>query len=141
MKRLLAALVFLVSCLSGAGNAAELTVYDVYLDPVGEPLAAYQVWIGDEQQTAKIIRVEGGEHPAFKEPPFHDTQALQTSVIKLAAFALEPAEKLPKTKTRIASLHVRSEEGKPPNFTIRLEASAAPGGRKIAANASILQRK
>jgi hypothetical protein len=133
-----ASFVFVVLVLSAVlARSAEFAVYDLYIDSGENALAAYQVKIQDKNAAIKVISVEGGTHPAFREPPFFDPKAIQKNVIKLAAFRLEPTEKLPQGKTHVASLHVALETGAQPNLVVVVEAAAGPSGRKLRVEASI----
>ena len=121
-------------------HAAEFAVYDIYLDPSSEPLAAYQIKIWDKNAAIKIISVEGGEHPAFQKAPFFDPKAIQRDIIKLAAFHAGASNELPARRTRVASLHVEIGPQLNPNLAIELEAAAGPGGSKLFPNALIVKR-
>src|SRR5688572_4302910 len=123
-----------------ASRAAEFAVYDIYLEPHGEPLAAYQLKIWDKNAAIKIISVEGGEHRAFQKAPFFDPKAIQRDIIKLAAFDARKSGDLPTHRTRVASLHVEIGPGLNPNLSIMIEAAARPGGTKIFPQATILKR-
>lgn len=140
MRSILAAILF---CFVSAAQAraAEFAVFDICVDSVGEALAAYQLKISDERAAVKILSVEGGEHPAFAEPPKFDPKAIQRDVIKLAAFSLVARENLPAGRIRIASLHVEIGPGLRPEWKAVVEAAAGPGGRKIPAAVTILQRE
>lgn len=132
-----ACLLLLLATIRGA-QPADFAVYDVYVDSK-EPLAAYQIRIESNSQSTKIISVEGGEHSAFKQPPFYDPKAIQNHVIKLAAFSTAPSGSLPVGRTRIASLHLQAD--KPwPEFSLRVEAAATAGGKKIRIEPAIRRR-
>jgi hypothetical protein len=120
--------------------AAEFAVYDIYLDPQSEPIAAYQLKIWDKNAAIKILSVEGGEHPAFQKAPYFDPKAIQRDIIKLAAFHLGTSDELPARRTRIASLHVEIGPGLQPNLVIEIEAAARPGGKRILSQATITKR-
>ena len=62
---------------------------DVFVDPYGAPLAAWQVHVEDETGRAVLVGIEGGEHAAFVEPPYHDPAALQGERVILAALSVE----------------------------------------------------
>jgi hypothetical protein len=121
--------------------AAEFAVFDVYLDSRGERLAAYQLKILDRNAAIKIISVEGGSHASFADAPKFDPKAIQKSVIKIAAFSLDPPEQLPARRLRVASLHVEIGPGLTPNLKAVLETAAKPGGKKISAEISISKRE
>jgi len=77
----------------------------VYLDSGRKPLAAYQFELRATTGTIKIVGVEGGEHPAFKEAPYYDPAALAKDRIIIAAF--NTGRDLPKGRTRIATIHLQ----------------------------------
>ena len=75
-------------------SAAPLTfgTYDVVVETGSRPLAAYQVEITVAAGDAKLVGIEGGEHPEFTEPPFYDPAALREERVVLAAFSTAAAE-------------------------------------------------
>jgi hypothetical protein len=122
-------------------SAAEFAVFDVYVDAGTEHLAAYQLKISDSHAAVKILSIEGGEHTSFSSAPKFDPKAIQRDVIKLAAFSLDPAEKLPLGRVRVASLHVEIGPGMKPDWKAITEAAGGPDGKKISAAVSVVQRK
>ncbi len=114
--------------------------YDVLIDPKGKPLAAYQLEIAAERGQVKIVGVEGGEHPAFRNPPAYDRKAMQHDHVILAALSTEPADKLPAGKTRVAVLHVLTT-GDPPEFAVKCLAAGSARAEKIAVDATLAERK
>lgn len=129
IKRALILFVALVCCITA--RAAEFAVYDIYIDPHNDPIAAYQLKIWDKRAAIKIISVEGGEHPAFQKAPYFDPKAIQRDVIKLAAFHVGNADELPKSRIRVASLHVEIGPGLNPDLAVSIEAAARPGGSSL----------
>src|SRR5688500_16113141 len=110
-----------------SARAADFAVYDVYIDPRGEPLAAYQLKISNKNADVKIISVEGGEHPRYKEAPKFDPKAIQRDVIKMAAFSLDAPEILPAGRVRVAALHVEIGPSLTPEWLLVVETAARPG--------------
>lgn len=139
MKFVIATLLLFHAAVSVRG--AEFAIYDIYVDSGGEPLAAYQLKISDRRAAVKIISVEGGEHVSFADAPKFDAKAIQRDVIKIAAFSLDPSEKLPSGRVRIASLHVEVGPGLTPDWSAIVEAAGGPGGKKIPAEVSISKRE
>jgi hypothetical protein len=127
------ALLVLLACGPGsaahAQDAVRFRPVDVYIDSGARPLAAYQVEIVADH--AMIAGVEGGEHAAFREPPYYDAEALKGGRIVVAAF--NTGTDLPHGRTRVATLHVR-EDG-PAAYQARLIAAGNPTGQRIAAEA------
>jgi hypothetical protein len=113
--------------------AVRFEAVDVMIDPRGRAMAAYQVEItlGD----AKLVGIEGGEHPAFAEPPRYDPKALQRSRVILAA--LSTASDLPRSPTRVARLHVMTAGDAAPNYTIRLIVAGDASAKAIDAEATL----
>ncbi len=135
MARLALTLLALLTSASLA-TAQRYRPVEVYLDSGTVPLAAYQLELiatGD----AQIVGVEGGDAPAFAEPPAYDPAALAGGRIILAAFSLRDAAELPRGRTRIATVHIR-EPGAPPRFTVRLHAASGPDGVPLTPTTSLV---
>jgi len=119
----------------------------VYLDPAGKPLAAYQFELvcatpiktfpPDENSASrlryepqvKIVGVEGGEHPAFKEAPYYDPAALMNDRIIIAAF--NTGSDLPTTRTRIATIHLQITGDAEPKYALSLTTAADANGENL----------
>jgi len=104
---------------------------DVFIDSHEQPLAAYQFELFATTGNVKIVGVEGGEHPAFHEPPYYDPAALTQDRIIIAAFST--ATELPSGRTRVARLHMQVNGAVEPQYKLRLIASATQDGGAIAA--------
>jgi hypothetical protein len=110
-----------------APQAAKFTTVDIIVDAGADSLAAYQVEItttGD----ARIVGVEGGEHSAYKTPPYYDPAALRGGRIILANFSTSAS--LPSGRTRVATLQMR--EVGPVTYRVRLIAAARADGSRFA---------
>lgn len=114
---------------------------DISLDTKDKPLAAYQLEFSATAGDVKIVGIEGGDHPAFSQPPFYDPKAMQHDRVIIAAFSTEAADRLPKGKTRVATIHTQTKGTVEPKFELKLQAAANAGGNKIAAEASDQERK
>lgn len=79
---------------------------DIWLDSGASPLAAYQLEVTFSSRAIKLVGVEGGDAPAFRDPPHFDPRALQRDRVVLAAFSLRPPLQLPVGSARIARLQV-----------------------------------
>jgi hypothetical protein len=116
------------------------------VDPGGEALAAYQVDVragvaGDADgadgahqpvpRVVQIVGIEGGEHPAFREPPYYDAQAMAGDRAVLAAFTL--GRDVPREATRVARVNLRVEGPGEPRVDARLMTAGDPSGDRIAA--------
>ena len=104
---------------------------DVYVDSDVKMLAAYQFELSDEASRIKIVGVEGGEHKAFKRPPYYDSEALSKNRIIIADFQTDTD--LPKGKTRVARVHIQITGSGEPEYKLKLIAAASGDGKKIPA--------
>jgi hypothetical protein len=147
MRILLAILLALacgrVSAQEAATNSSAIRfrTVDIVLDSKDASLAAYQIEVSATAGDVKIVGIEGGEHSAFAQPPFYDPKAMQHDRVIIATFSTESAGKLPKGKTRVATIHVQTKGEVEPKFELKLQAAANAGGNKIAAEASVEERK
>ena len=118
-----------------ATQLVRFATIDVRIDPKNTALAAYQVEIIGDPQRVKLAGVEGGEHAAFREPPYYDPAALSRHEIILAAF--NTGSDLPKQPFRAARLHVQITGDAEPEFEVKLVvASTSNGGAVPGATAS-----
>ena len=67
-------------------QAVRFAPLHIYLDSGNQPLAAYQFELKAMAGQIKIVGVEAGEHPAFKQPPYYDPAALMNNRIIIADF-------------------------------------------------------
>jgi hypothetical protein len=67
-------------------SAPHFSWVDVYIDPSAQPLAAYQLELTASGAGVTLVGVEGGEHPAYAEPPYYDPKANLQNRIVIAAF-------------------------------------------------------
>jgi len=114
---------------------------DIFVDSGRTPLAAYQLRFAVTNGVAKIAGIEGGEHPAFRQPPFYDPKAVQNEVAIVASFCTAEAAELPKGKTRVATIHLRATGTRPPQIDLKLQTAADTQGNKIYCLTSFEQRK
>lgn len=138
MKGIILSLLIMASHAFGAEPVPFLAM-DVFIDPKGEPLAAYQLEI-TAQPGVKIVGIEGGEHPEFRKAPNYDPKAIQSERVIVAAFTTAGADSLPKTKTRILTLHLQSTTAAPKLESI-LKISARPDSKSIASEITLTERK
>src|SRR5262249_44019746 len=116
-------------------TAARFTTADVFIDPHGAPLAAYQVEILGDPSRVTLVGIEGGEHAAFKIPPYYDPKAMSGNRVILAA--LNAGTDLPRGKTRVARLHLRILGTDTPAITSKLIVAASPNEQAIKADVNI----
>jgi hypothetical protein len=114
---------------------------DIYLDSGSTPLAAYQLEFAATNGAVKIVGIEGGEHPAFRQPPFYDPKALQHERVILASFSTAAASALPTGRTRVATVHYQSSDTQAPRFQLKLQTAADAQGAKVPVYASFEERK
>ena len=114
---------------------------DIYVDSGSTPLAAYQLEFAATNGAAKIVGIEGGEHAAFRQPPFYDPKAIQHERVIIASFSTAAAADLPIGKTRVATIHYQTTGNQPPRFELKLQTAGDADGRKIPAQASFEERK
>jgi hypothetical protein len=111
---------------------------EVYVDTGAQALAAFQIELRDPSGAARIAGVEGGEHAAFKEPPYYDPAALRQERIVLAGFST--AKDLPVGSTRVARLHFEVRGGAKPDFATEVTVAAASDGARIPATIRLENR-
>ena len=122
-------------------EAVRFQAVDIFIDSKETPLAAYQLEFLVKTGDAKVVGVEGGEHPLFKDAPFYDPKAIQHERIIIAAFTTAAADKLPKGKTRVATIHFQVSGERNPDYAITLETAATLEGRKIVVETTHEERK
>jgi hypothetical protein len=120
---------------------SRFSAVDIYVDSKSAPLAAYQIEFTATNGVAKIVGIEGGDSPAFHEPPFYDSKAIQHERVIIAAFNTAAADKLPSGKTRIATIHLQIIGDSAPQFQLTLQVAANPDGNRISADAGFEERK
>ena|ERR1043166_1849407 len=120
---------------------ASFHAVDIFVDSKGTPLAAYQVVISFTNANVKIVGIEGGEHPAFHEPPVYDPKAIQHERVIIAAFNTGPESTLPTGRTRVATIHVQTTGDKSLHCTLKVQTAAKSDGTKIAIEAISEERK
>ncbi len=114
---------------TGSVEGGHFIAIDVCVDPLGRSLGAYQLDIIAPDGAVQLVGIEGGSHPAFHEPPFYDSAALNTGRVIIAAFSTGP--QLPRSKTRVATLHLRLAGELEPDLQVRLEVATSADGSEI----------
>jgi hypothetical protein len=115
-------------------TSSHFTAVDIFLDPKGSRLAAYQLEFLADPARVKLVGVEGGENAAFKEPPYYDPAALSHSRIILAALNPAAAGHLPAGRSRVARLHLEitgNASAPRPEFSAKLIVAASPDEKPI----------
>ena len=101
----------------------DFTTVQIFVDSGDSPLAAYQLIFEDMRRSVRIVGIEGGEHAAFKTPPYYDAKAMQQDRVILAAF--NTGDALPTGKTRVAVVHLQKKIGAEPDYRLELQARPA----------------
>jgi hypothetical protein len=120
--------------------AVRFQAVDIFVDTKDKPLATYQVEFTVTGGNAKIVGIEGGEHPAFAEPPFYDSKAMQHERVIIAAFSTAVADKLPKAKIRVATIHLQISGEDELKFEAKLQTAASADGNKLPADVSSTEK-
>jgi hypothetical protein len=117
-------------------SPSRFTAVDLFIDPKGQPLAAYQVEFTAETGQISLVGVEAGESgPYAIRPPYYDPAALAGHRIILGDYTLDPAA--PKTKTRVARLMLELRGDASPQYVTKLMTAATPEGKPITAEVSL----
>ena len=122
---------------NNAANVRFIAV-DIFVNSSNQSLAAYQLEFAATNGVAKIVGIEGGEHPAFREAPHYEPKAMQSDRVIIAAYSTD--NQLPVGKTRVATIHLQVT-GDSPQFGIHLETAGNSAGNKIEAEATFEERK
>lgn len=117
--------------------AAKFEYVDVFVDAGAQSLAAWQVDVRAEKGEVKIVGIEGGEHPAFANPPYYDPVAMQHDRVIIAAF--NTGKDLPTGKTRVARVHVMIVGDEAPDFTAIVQTAANAEGKEFPAAVQLSQ--
>jgi hypothetical protein len=118
-----------------APNSVRFGALDVFIDPNGQPLAAYQFELKVAAGDVKLVGVEGGEHSAFGRPPYYDAAALTRQRIVIAAF--NTGADLPRTRTRVARLMIQVTGPTPPAYDATIQVAASPDAKPIQSTISV----
>ena len=121
-----------------ANPKSRFTHVDLYIDPKGASLAAWQIEFAAETGDISLVGVEAGEHAAFaKKPPYYDPAALAGKRIILADFTLDPA--VPNQKTRVARLMLEVKGEAKPQYATKLITAANAEGKKMPAEVTLAE--
>ena len=132
--------ILLLLALSLGAQQVHFTAVDIYVDSQNNPLAAYQLEFSGRGTQVRIAGIEGGEHDAFKAPPFYDPKAIQQERVILAAFNTASASKLPIGKTRVATVHLQFAGPQPPTFFLKLHTASDSEGNTISIRTTFTER-
>ncbi len=118
-----------------SGQKVRFAAVHIYLDSGDKPVAAYQFELKARSGQIKIVGVEGGAHPAFREAPYYDPAALMNDRIIIAAF--NTGTDLPQGRTRIATIHLQILGDAEPQYELKLVTAADRDGREIHADLNL----
>ena len=118
--------------------AVRFMTVDVFVDSGNVPLAAYQFDFAGRGPKVVIVGLEGGQPPAFADPPYYDPQAMQGNRVIAAAFSTRPVEQLPAGRVRVTTLHLQVNGEVDPDFDVKVVTAAGPEGKKIQAKIHIV---
>ena len=121
-------------------SSVHFTAVNVYIDPVGQPLAAYQLELKTSGVDATLVGIEGGDHPAFAQAPYYDPRANLNHRIILAAF--NTGEDLPRRRTRVATVMLRIEgsgAAAAGHYLATLQVAASADAKPIHVNLEVLE--
>ena len=122
-------------------NTIRFQAIEIFADSQTTALAAYQLEFTVTSGNAKIVGIEGGEHPTFADAPFYDPKAIQHERVILAAFSTQPADKLPNGKTRVATIHLQISGNGELKFETKLTTAASSDGNKITITISATEKR
>ena len=118
-------------------QAIRFAPVHVYIDSGDAGLAAWQVELTNTTGNAKIVGIEGGEHGAFKEPPYYDSAAMMNERVIIAAFCT--GSDLPSGRTRVATLHMQITGEGAAEYEVILKRAAGEEANEITATITIEQ--
>ena len=112
---------------------------DVFVDVGEKSLAAYQLEIEATTDGVEIAGIEGGEHAAFRKPPYYDPKAMAGNRIILAAF--DTGDDLPAGRIRVARIHLQLQGAGAKKYRTRLSVAADADGKPVPAKLQIERNK
>jgi hypothetical protein len=118
---------------TSAAPATRFVALDVFIDPAGTPLAAYQFELKAKGGQAKLVGIEGGEHAAFRRAPYYDTTANVNDRVVIAAF--DTGDDLPAAHTRVARVMLAVTGS--PTYAADLQVAASADGKPVNATISV----
>lgn len=122
-----------------AADSVRFEAIDVFVDAGRQSLAAYQLEIASETDGVEIVGIEGGEHAAFRKPPYYDPKAMRVNRVILAAFTTD--EDLPSGRTRVARIQLQLQGPGMKEYRTKLSVSADAEGKPIDAQLQIERTK
>ena len=124
------------SRLAVANTHIRFLAVDLVIDSKEHPLAVYQVEF-TASPGVTIVGLEGGGHDPFREAPYFDPAAIQHERVIVAAFSTAGADKLPRGKVRVATIHLQVTGDADPRFNLKPSVIATIDGKAIDATATV----
>lgn len=119
------------------GAESRFAYVDAYIDSGDKLLAAYQFELTAQGPGVTLVGVEGGDAPAFADPPYYDPKANLQNRIIIAAF--NTGSELPHGRTRVARVMVRLNGAAPAEWSARLDVAASADAKPIPARVQVSQ--
>lgn len=88
-------------------KSVRFEAVDIFVDSADQSLAAWQLELMSPTQDVEIVGIEGGDHPAFQNPPYYDPRAMKNNRVILGAFQVDQENGLPTGRHRVARVHVQ----------------------------------
>lgn len=88
-------------------KSVRFEAVDILVDSADQSLAAWQLELTCRQPGVEIVGIEGGDHPAFRNPPYYDPRAIRNNRVILGAFQVRHDNGLPTGRQRVARVHVQ----------------------------------
>ncbi|MCA9047793.1 MAG: hypothetical protein KDA89_03645 [Planctomycetaceae bacterium] len=120
-----------------ADESVRFEALDVFLDSGERTLAAYQFELSGASDGIEIVGIEGGEHPAFSEPPYYDPKAMNNDRVIIAAFST--SDRLPSGRSRVARIHLQLQGPGNKEYRTNLSVSASADGERIPATVQLVK--
>jgi hypothetical protein len=117
--------------------SSRFAFVDAYIDSKDQPLAAYQFELSAQGPGVTLVGVEGGDAPAFADPPYYDPKANLQNRIIIAAF--NTGANLPHGRTRVARVMVRLTGTGGAKWSAKLDVAASAEARPISADIQVSQ--
>lgn len=118
-------------------NAVRFEAVDIFLDSANQSLAAWQLELMSRTQDVEIVGIEGGDHPAFQNPPYYDPRAMKNNRVILGAFQVSNENGLPTGRQRVARVHVQVKGTGDRVWIGELTTAANADGQPIAASIEV----
>ncbi|HEX5786647.1 MAG TPA: hypothetical protein VFY03_00595 [Woeseiaceae bacterium] len=116
-----------------AAEPVRFAALDIWLEAPA-PVAAWQFELRDGSAAMQVVGVEGGDSAAYPDAPYYDRDAVAAGVadrIVVADYSLEPASRLPRGRTRVATVHVMLPAAAEPDFQLILVTATTHDGRPL----------